>query len=937
MTSIEAIGVRAGDDASVDASEEDIDAARGKVLEDRLKDHRHPLTNAEFCAIKSELREIRQRRDARAYAVTKGGGGDTGDAPKSLAPMGGLGVATLLAVQSGVLLQGDPVPRDPAAMSPAQLVDAIANLKSGIAAFKPPLSPPKEATERLAVLEKELARRNIGGPPVVPLERLRSSAELEGAILREQAFLASPLARIVSYDERKAHERYLAELEGAARVVRTPASAAKPETPKAIMSEIDRLRGVLAKAHDASLDVPVRTRIAELERQWVATARANGLAPAPHGIEPETASDEALKTEVTWLAGGGAVPMHVQMTQGADAYRQRLQEEALLRKPGGLEILLRIHAGDPVAQMRLVTHAIQRAGGDATSRPGENVHSLLFRYYATIGAQARAGNAAVRAMPTMGDHGLVFPSAEDARRYDVAQRALAMNPGTTLGSIAASLCAMNGGTLAEIRAAGEAGNVVEGAGGGVAPALGAGRGRGVHYDTTQKPQVGVVQPSAPRPAAPTARGATPAPAPAGANGNGARVAAPPLVVPAGTRLPIATRDGNMTIVVPRAGVAAAATPAAPAPPKPAVPTTSGMSVHAPPQAEPPAAVAPFGNARTLASTHVGRPLDPSALPPGYTTYRLGDGSLGIRRKSGNAQDTAFAPLHVDEKGIVRFGEKRWADDRVIPKGTSLADAHAFMTGDEVPSFRAYARMLVENGIASEAEIQAALAKNGFEGRKVEDVRHELKEAFRGRVMARMTLRDGDAKALDDARARYPELPWTTQPQAAKAEARHREMIRLTTGLNSSDIGSLAEEWYCEISGLAAAAMHVRVDDGTLGKQGIAFAESRHLDVLHGDTVYEIKRVSGELGDHDKQQFKDLRKLANAARPVDIGGGRIVREVRYTFVDPRGAKANEAWIKKVLTDNKNLSVEVFNSRGESLTVRKADVAQNPNVISDWLSR
>jgi hypothetical protein len=244
-------------------------------------------------------------------------------------------------------------------------------------------------------------------------------------------------------------------------------------------------------------------------------------------------------------------------------------------------------------------------------------------------------------------------------------------------------------------------------------------------------------------------------------------------------------------------------------------------------------------------------------------------------------------------------------------------------------------MLVDNGVATEAEIQAALAKNGFDGRRVADVRVALKREFRDRVVARMTLSEPGAVA--EAKKRYPTLSWATNPDAAKAEARQREMVRLTTGLNSGDIGSLAEEWYCEVSGLRGAAVHVHVDMGTLGKQGIVFAEQRKLDLVSGDTVVEIKRVTGPLGDRDKVQFDDLRKIGNAGRAVDVGGGRLVTNVRYTFVHPEGARANEGWMKEALRGNEGLSFEIFNSRGERTVITKDAIERRPNAIRDWLNR
>lgn len=337
--------------------------------------------------------------------------------------------------------------------------------------------------------------------------------------------------------------------------------------------QIDLLRQNIGKSPQLAPPAFLQ-RLNELERAEAAAQRPppKGFTPAPYGVNPETATDAQLDAEIRHIDGGGAVPMGVKMGVGAEAYRQQLGEEALLRRPGGLEILLRVHAGDPAAQKRLLAHALQRVGGDPTCKPGDSVQTLLLRYYETVGAKSRASNDAVRAMPTMGDKGLVFANADEAARYEAAEKVIAMNPGTTLGSIAAAWKAMSGGSLDDMRAAGSAGNELEGTGGGVGTVLQAGR--GAHHDTTQRPHVGLVHdPKRPPPAGTHA--ASPSLAPAkGANGTGARIPPAPLVVPPGTRVPIATRDGQMSVVVPRAAPNAPEVPRTFAPPTQAAPTTA---------------------------------------------------------------------------------------------------------------------------------------------------------------------------------------------------------------------------------------------------------------------------------------------------------------------------------------------------------------------------
>ena len=281
--------------------------------------------------------------------------------------------------------------------------------------------------------------------------------------------------------------------------------------------------------------VPMAQRIAgqtadtaaDRQRRWVESAKAAGMKPpGQYGIDPTKATDAEIANALLWMDRGGVVPMDRLMSGGPEAYRRELVEELVLRKPGGLETLLTIHR-DEATRRELVTRAMRRAGIDATCRAGDTAQTMLARYYAALAEKKRAGDAAVAALPVLGDDGLHFANAADAKRYEVAQRVAAMNPGTTMGSIASAYAAMTGASLEQIRGAGQAGNGLEGGLSMVAAFReGAARGR-THFDTTQPPQVVAVHPNVPRP--PMPRGAVappPTERPVGANGSGARVPPP---------------------------------------------------------------------------------------------------------------------------------------------------------------------------------------------------------------------------------------------------------------------------------------------------------------------------------------------------------------------------------------------------------------------------
>ncbi len=145
-------------------AEQEMDDARDARLRARLVDHAHPLTNAERHAIKKELGAIKARREARAYAAAKAA---PPDEPHAILPRGGVGLATMLAVQSGVML----TPR-----------------------------PPEPRASRM-----------------VPLDQIHSGAELTQRISDERSFLASAEAKQLPPLFLSARRQYLADLEGLAQ------------------------------------------------------------------------------------------------------------------------------------------------------------------------------------------------------------------------------------------------------------------------------------------------------------------------------------------------------------------------------------------------------------------------------------------------------------------------------------------------------------------------------------------------------------------------------------------------------------------------------------------------------------------------------------------------------------------------------------------------
>ena len=145
-------------------SEQEVDDAREKQLRARLIDHAHPLTNTEWHSIQTQLSDIKARREARAYVVTKQ---KPPEEPQAWLPGNGIGIATLLAVRSGIMLT-------------------------------PPTTQPT-------------------APTMVPLDQIRSGTELAHRIADERAFLASPQAKQLPPMFRSARQQYLADLNALAQ------------------------------------------------------------------------------------------------------------------------------------------------------------------------------------------------------------------------------------------------------------------------------------------------------------------------------------------------------------------------------------------------------------------------------------------------------------------------------------------------------------------------------------------------------------------------------------------------------------------------------------------------------------------------------------------------------------------------------------------------
>lgn len=175
------------------------------------------------------------------------------------------------------------------------------------------------------------------------------------------------------------------------------------------------------------------------------------------------------------------------------------------------------------------------------------------------------------------------------------------------------------------------------------------------------------------------------------------------------------------------------------------------------------------------------------------------------------------------------------------------------------------------------------------------LRHAVKDYFRARVEARLV----DAQLSNTASYVHAQ--------------------RMVAGLSASDRGNLMEVWYRVRYAPAGQAHQPHQVTRTSGDNK-GLVETRVTDLVVGREAREVKSGKERI---DKDQFAayvdalDQRRKGQAA-PFD--------KLRYVFAEPEGAMANLEFFvlqfQKGKVDGK-LAIEIFDSQGNSKTVRDAD--------------
>ncbi len=272
----------------------------------------------------------------------------------------------------------------------------------------------------------------------------------------------------------------------------------------------------------------------------------------------------------------------------------------------------------------------------------------------------------------------------------------------------------------------------------------------------------------------------------------------------------------------------------------------------------------------------------------------------------NALNKATKPLNqrerfqrifnrLNKQGEIKTRKELISNDSVkIPEGASADEVVRMLKLDESrTAFKPYEGMLQSVFGKSKSDklirefVEDLARKNKLAGKDFGEMRRSLKA-------------DLDAKVLDDLFKKHP----------AQAD-NHREFLEILKKLDKGpgDKGRFAESWYA------------RLKETTRGPARRAFAISkadypflktrtrRIIDRIQDSTIQDLKAVAGKV---DEVQLDDyLAMLGKRLKGTNI----TVQKVKYTFLDPKGARPNKAlMLKKLKKFPKQIEFEIFDTKG-----------------------
>ncbi|MFY1825066.1 annexin [Myxococcus fulvus] len=248
------------------------------------------------------------------------------------------------------------------------------------------------------------------------------------------------------------------------------------------------------------------------------------------------------------------------------------------------------------------------------------------------------------------------------------------------------------------------------------------------------------------------------------------------------------------------------------------------------------------------------------------------------------------------------------------------------------------KSLRENLLASLKQKEGAL-----DGVTHDTIRHNLKVPFKDKLLDHIT----DPAHLATTQKYKDVLAKTGDAQQALRAASHHEMLEISNGLAIKEQGNLAEDWYLKTFGTKDSSTQVSVAQDHAKAQGVTLEKDRFADQVevNDGTVRELKNVFTELKGEQKSQFDDLVKIASNKLEMKVKVGDDVSDVEaqslvYTFLDPRGVRANTNFMKDqlaLLPDGAPVKFEIFNAHGERKLITQADQQElGTPAMKRWLS-
>jgi hypothetical protein len=252
--------------------------------------------------------------------------------------------------------------------------------------------------------------------------------------------------------------------------------------------------------------------------------------------------------------------------------------------------------------------------------------------------------------------------------------------------------------------------------------------------------------------------------------------------------------------------------------------------------------------------------------------------------------------------------------------------------DADTSLGSFVKVLLDLGIVkSRAEVIREMQPPA--NRTQRTVRHNLKEAFRERIVDRITSESYLKKTQ-----RYKEvLEQSKSAEQALRAAGMEELSNISNTLEPEDQGSFGERVYARLFGTARSWEHVEVSRGELAKaKGVPVEEvetGRAIDRMDGNTGRELKNVTTRLGPRERSQIDDMVSMVDK-KVTHNGSARTVKEVAVAFLNPEGGARNASLAYEILTTHGEevpLTFEFHASDGSVVKVNYAnrDVLTRPD--------